>query len=172
MGMGELFGKAVKTTGDAKRESGENITWADVDYDTLRSSRLSHPSITGWDMRGRDDTANIKVNDSKGGVGGWVFPSTLEVRQSLKSAGDAVESIRNVVDPYTGFSEAFRSNESTPLPHVVEMKQSGALGPMLGSSFSPVSQARDLGKEDNTTEYMGRPLSDDDDDSPRVGQIL
>jgi hypothetical protein len=51
------------------------------------------------------------------------------------------------------------------------MEQSGVLGPMLGSSFSPVSQARDLGKEENVTEYMGRPLSDDDDDKPRVGQI-
>ena len=171
MGLGELFGKAVKTTGDAKRESGENITWADVDYDTLRTGRMSRPDVRSWDMSGRDDSANIKVNDSKGGVGGWFFPSTLEVRQSLKSAGDAVESIRNVIDPYTGFSEAIRSNESTSLPSVVSMEQSGALGPMLGSSFSPISQARDLGKEDNVTEYMGKPLSDDDDDSPKVGQI-
>ena len=166
MGFGDLFKKAVKTTGDAKRESGENITWADVDYDKLRASRLSNPNITSWDARPRaggtsaaHQATNIKVNDSKGGVGGWVFPSTLEVRQSLKSAGDAVESIRNVIDPYTGFSEAFMSNQSTPLPSSQR-------------SVSPISQARDSFKEDNTTEYMGRPLSDDDDDSPNVGQIL
>ena len=157
--MGDLFRMAIKRTGDAQRESGENITWRDVDYDKLRSSRLSNPNITGWDMRGRDDNANIGVNDSKGGVGGWVFPSTLEVRQSLKSAGDAVESIRNVIDPYTGFSEAFMSNQPTPLPSSQR-------------SVSPISQARDSSQEDSTTQYMGRPLSDDDDNSPRVGQIL
>ena len=165
--MGDLLKAFMpKRTGDAKRESGENITWRDVDYDKLRSSRLSNPNITGWDMRGRDDNANIGVNDSKGGTGGMFFPSTEEVRQSLRPIA---ESVRNVIDPYTGFSEAFMSNEST-LPHVVEMEQSGMLGPMLARSVSPVSQARDFGKEDNTTEYMGRPLSDDDD-NPRVGQI-
>ena len=166
MCFGDLFKKAVKTTGDAKRESGEAITWADVDYDKLRASRLSNPNITSWDARPRaggtsaaHQATNIKVNDSKGGVGGWVFPSTLEVRQSLKSAGDAVESIRNVIDPYTGFSEAFMSNQSTPLPSSQR-------------SVSPISQARDSFKEDSATQYMGRPLSDDDDNSPKVGQIL
>ena len=159
--MGDLFGKAIKTTGNAKRESGEDITWKDVDYDKLRAGRISRPGgirLKSWDMRDRDDSANIGVNDSKGGVGGMLFPSTEEVRQSLNSAGDAVESIRNVIDPYTGFSEAFMSNQSTPLPS-------------SQGSVSPISQARDFAKEDNTTEYMGRPLSDDDD-SPNVGQIL
>ena len=163
MGFGDLFKKAVKTTGDAKRESGEAITWADVDYDKLRASRLSNPNITSWDARPRaggtsaaHQATNIKVNDSKGGVGGWVFPSTSEVRQSLRPV---VEAVSNVIDPYTGFSEAFMSNQSTPLPSSQR-------------SVSPVSQARDLGKEDNVTEYMGRPLSDDDDNSPKVGQIL
>ena len=151
--MGDLF----KTTCGAKRESGENITWRDVDYDKLRSSRLSNPNITGWDMRGRDDSANIGVNDSKGGVGGFFFPSTSEVRQSLKSAGDAVESIRNAIDPYTGFSEAFMENQPTSLPSSQR-------------SVSPISQARDA-QEDNTTKYMGRPLPDDDDNQPSVGQI-
>ena len=153
--MGELFSKMLKTTGDAKRESGENITWRDVDYDKLRSSRISNPNITGWDFPSRDDNASIKVNDSKGGVGGFVYPSTEEVRQSLRPV---VESIRNTIDPYTGFSEAFMSNQPTPLPSSQR-------------SASPISQARDS-QADNTTEYMGRPLSDDDDDSPRVGQIL
>jgi|10_taG_2_1085330.scaffolds.fasta_scaffold13443_2 hypothetical protein len=153
--MGELFSKMLKTTGDAKRESGENITWRDVDYDKLRSSRISNPNITGWDFPSRDDNASIKVNDSKGGVGGFVYPSTEEVRQSLRPV---VESIRNTIDPYTGFSEAFMSNQPTPLPSSQR-------------SVSPISQARDS-QADNTTEYMGRPLSDDDDDSPRVGQIL
>ena len=153
--MGELFSKMLKTTGDAKRESGENITWRDVDYDKLRSSRISNPNITGWDFPSRDDNASIKVNDSKGGVGGFVYPSTEEVRQSLRPV---VESIRNTIDPYTGFSEAFMSNQPTPLPSSQR-------------SVSPISQARDS-QADNTTEYMGRPLSDDDDDSQRVGQIL
>ena len=156
MGFGDLLKQAVKRTGDATRESGENITWADVDYDKLRSSRLSNPNITGWDMRGRDDSANIGVNDSKGGVGGMFFPSTQEVRQSLRPIA---ESVRNVIDPYTGFSEAFMSNQSTPLPSSQR-------------SVSPISQARDSSQEDSTTQYMGRPLSDDDDNSPRVGQIL
>ena len=166
MGFGDLFKKAVKTTGDAKRESGEAITWADVDYDKLRSSRLSNPNITGWDMRGRDDNANIGVNDSKGGVGGMFFPSTEEVRQSLRPIAEAAESVRNAIDPYTGFSEAFRSNQPTP------MSSQPTLLPSSQGSVSPISQARDSLQEDSTTQYMGRPLSDDDDNSPKVGQIL
>ena len=51
------------------------------------------------------------------------------------------------------------SNQSTPLPSSQR-------------SVSPISQARDSFKEDSATQYMGRPLSDDDDDSPKVGQIL
>jgi len=102
--MGDMMSAFMpKRTGDAQRESGENITWRDVDYDKLRSSRLSNPNI-----------------------------------------------------------EAFMSNQPTP--------QSTPL-PSSQRSVSPISQARDFAKEDNTTEYMGRPLSDDDD-SPNVGQIL
>ena len=159
MGMGELLGKAVKSTGDAKRESGENITWRDVDYDELRSSRMSNPNVTSWDMRSRDDNANVRVNDSKGGVGGWVHPSTEEVRRSLRPV---VETVKNVIDPYTGFSQAFMDS---PLP--------SADTPLPSSqrSVSPISQARDSFQEDNVTEYMGRPLGDDDD-QPKVGQIL
>ena len=74
--MGDLFSQMIKTTGDAERESGEPITWGEVDYDKLRSSRISNPSVTSWDAPNRDDNANIKVNDSKGGVGGMIFPST------------------------------------------------------------------------------------------------
>ena len=162
MGFGDLLKQAIKTTGDAKRESGEDITWADVDYDKLRSSRLSNPNITSWSARPRDGgtnaehlATNIKVNDSKGGVGGWVHPSTEEVRQSLRTVD--VPQTNYHIDPYTGFSEAFMSNEMTYLPS-------------SQGSVSPVSQARDS-QEDNVTEYMERPLSDDDDDNPRVGQI-
>jgi len=157
MGFGDLLKKAIMTTGNALRESGEEITWKDVDYDKLRSSRISRPNITGWDFPSRDDNASIKVNDSKGGVGGWVHPSTLEVRQALNKIVAPQQSLYSI-DPYVGFSEAFMSNEMTSLPS-------------SQSSVSPVSQARDS-QEDNVTEYMGRPLSDDDDDSPRVGQIL
>ena len=155
-----------KRTGDAKRESGENITWRDVDYDKLRAGRISRPGgirLKSWDMRGRDDNANIGVNDSKGGVGGMFFPSTEEVRQSLRPIAEAAESVRNAIDPYTGFSEAFMSNQPTP--------QSTPL-PSSQRSVSPISQARDSSQEDSTTQYMGRPLSDDDDNSPKVGQIL
>ena len=78
------------------------------------------------------------------------------MRQSLRPV---VEAVSNVIDPYTGFSEAFMSNQSTPLPSSQR-------------SVSPISQARDSLQEDSTTQYMGRPLSDDDDNSPKVGQIL
>ena len=163
MGFGDLLKQAIKTTGDALRESGENITWADIDYDKLRASRLSNPNITSWSARPRDGgtnaehlATNIKVNDSKGGVGGWVHPSTEEVRQALNKIVAPQQSLYSI-DPYVGFSEAFMSNEMTYLPS-------------SQSSVSPVSQARDS-QEDNVTEYMGRPLSDDDDDNPRVGQI-
>ncbi len=164
--MGDLFSKMMKTTGDATRESGENITWGDVDYDKLRSSRISNPNITGWDHPNRDNNASIKVNDSKGGVGGFVHPSTNEVRQSLRPVVETIMNIGNTIDPYTGFSEAFMSNKPTP------MSSQPTLLPSSQGSVSPISQARDSFQEDNVTEYMGRPLSDDDDDSPRVGQIL
>ena len=153
--MGELFGQMTKTTGTAKRESGEDITWKDVDYDKLQASRVSNPNITSWSRTSRDDSANIAVNDSKGGVGGWIHPSTEEVRKSLRTVD--VPQTNYYIDPYTGFSEAFMANEMTYLPS-------------SQGSVSPVSQARDS-QEDNVTEYMGRPLSDDDDDNPRVGQI-
>ena len=55
------------------------------------------------------------------------------------------------------------SNQPTP--------QSTPL-PSSQRSVSPISQARDSSQEDSTTQYMGRPLSDDDDNSPKVGQIL
>ena len=157
--MSQFFGQATRTTGYATKESGEDITWADVDYDKLRSSRMSKPNITSWDMKSgaRDDNDNIGVNDSKGGAGGLFFPSTEEVRQALRPVD--VPQTSHYIDPYTGFSEAFMSNQLTPLPSSQR-------------SVSPISQARDSLKEDTATEYMGRPLSDDDDDSPRVGQIL
>jgi len=167
--MGDLFKLAIKTTGDAKRKSGEDITWKDVDYDKLHASRNARPGTRSWNMtRGAaaGDDDRVKVNDSKGGLGSMVFPSTSEVRQSLKSAGDVVESIRNTIDPYTGFSEAFRSNQPTP------MSSQPTPLPSSQGSVSPISQARDSFQEDNVTEYMGRPLSDDDDNSPKVGQIL
>jgi hypothetical protein len=163
--MGDIFGqlmpKITKETGHATRESGEEITWKDVDYDKLKSLRESNPQINSWDMREgeaagwRSDNNRIPVNDSKGGVGMQIHPTTSEVRQSLRT--DVTPQTNYYIDPYTGFSEAFMANQSTPLPS-------------SQGSVSPVSQARDS-QEDNVTEYMGRPLSDDDDNNPRVGQI-
>ena len=159
MGFGALLEEAIKTTGDAKRESGEDITWADVDYDRLRSSRLSHPGVTSWDrsMSGRDDNTNIKVNDSKGGVGGWVYPSTEEVRQSLR----AIEApqANYYIDPYVGFSEASMGSQPPP---------------PLASSQASTSPISGIGRTsgENTTQYMGRPMQDDDDNQGKVGQIL
>ena len=157
--MGDFMKMAIQNTGDAKRESGEYITWKDIDYDKLHASRNARPGTRSWNMtRGAaaGDDDRVRVNDSKGGLGGLVFPSTAEVRQSLRPV---VEAVSNVIDPYTGFSEAFMSNQSTPLPSSQR-------------SVSPISQARDSLQEDSTTQYMGRPLSDDDDNSPKVGQIL
>ena len=167
MGFGALLEEAIKTTGDAKRESGEDITWADVDYDKLRSSRLSHPGVTSWDrsMSGRDDNTNIKVNDSKGGVGGLLYPSTEEVRQSLR-AEEVRQSLRAIeapqanyyIDPYVGFSEASMGSQPPP---------------PLASSQASTSPISGIGRTsgENTTQYMGRPMQDDDDNQAKVGQI-
>ena len=167
--MGDIFRqmipKITKETGKATRKSGEEITWKDVDYDKLKALRQSSPRVTSWDVREgegagwRSDNNRIPVNDSKGGVGMQIHPTTSEVRRALRPIAQAAESIRNAIDPYTGFSEAFMSNQSTPLPSSQR-------------SVSPISQARDSSQEDSTTQYMGRPLSDDDDNSPKVGQIL
>jgi hypothetical protein len=160
--MGDLFDKMIKTTGDATRESGENITWRDVDYDKLRSSRISNPNITGWDVSNRDNNASLKVNDSKGGVGGFVHPSTNEVRQSLRPVVETIRDIGNVIDPYTGFSDAFMSKEVRQTQPLVSSQK----------SVSPISQANDSLNEDNITAAIGQPLPDDDDNKPKVGQIL
>ena len=157
--MGDFIGKIIKSTGNATRESGEDIYWRDVDYDKLKSLRESHPQVNSWSVqegyRNNNNDSGIQVNDSKGGIGGLFHPSTSQVRQSLRTVD--VPQTNYHIDPYTGFSEAFMANQSTPLPS-------------SQGSVSPVSQARDS-QEDNVTEYMGRPLSDDDDDNPRVGQI-
>jgi hypothetical protein len=160
--MGDLFDKMIKTTGDATRESGEDITWRDVDYDKLRSSRISNPNITGWDVSNRDDNASLKVNDSKGGVGGFVHPSTNEVRQSLRPVVETIRDIGNVIDPYTGFSDAFLSKEVRPQQPLVSSQE----------SISPISQTNDSSNSDKITAAMSQPFSDDDNNKQKVGQIL
>ena len=157
---GDIF-KAFMPTGEAKTESGESIYFRDVDQDKLNAGRQSKFPASGFSMipgEGASGDAIIPVNDSKGGVGNIFFPSTSLVRESLRP----VETVKNTIDPYTGFSEAFIDNRlpsaDTPLPSSQR-------------SVSPISQARDSFQEDNVTEYMGRPLGDDDD-QPKVGQIL
>jgi len=151
---GDLF-TAFMPTGEAKTESGESIYFRDVDQDKLNAGR--HDKFPGFSMSSSGDASDdslVPVNDSKGGVGNIFFPSTSLVRESLRP----IETVNNTIDPYIGFSEAFMANQPTPLPS-------------SQGSVSPISQARDS-QADNTTEYMGRPLSDDDDnDTPRVGQI-
>jgi hypothetical protein len=155
---GDIF-KAFMPTGEAKTESGESIYFRDVDQDKLNSGRQD--KFPGFSMSSSGDASDdslVPVNDSKGGVGNIFFPSTSLVRESLRP----VETVKNTIDPYTGFSEAFMDS---PLP--------SADTPLPSSqrSVSPISQARDSFQEDNVTEYMGRPLGDDDD-QPKVGQNL
>jgi hypothetical protein len=162
--MGDLFSQMIKTTGDAERESGEPITWGEVDYDKLRSSRISNPSVTSWDAPNRDDNASIKVNDSKGGVGGMIFPSTSEVRQSLLAD---IPKTSYSIDPYTGFSDAFMSQEIRQQPSSSETFASPISQPLPSSSSSGFDgQNTDLGN-------VAYPDSEENDKkNNNVGQIL
>ena len=172
--MGDIFGqlmpKITEETGHATRESGEEITWKDVDYDKLKSIRESSPQVNSWDMREgegagwRSDNNRIPVNDSKGGVGGMIFPSTSEVRQSLLAD---IPKTSYSIDPYTGFSDAFMSQEIRQQPSSSETSASPISQPLPSSSSSGFGgQNTDLGN-------VAYPDSEENDKkNNNVGQIL
>ena len=146
MGMGDLFRKAAVPEGYAKRESGEDIYWKDVDINKLQASRISNPNITNWSVNPSGDD-RIPVTNSKGAIGGMVHPSTQEVRNALK--------VTTPTQPqYTsGFSQAVTETpQSLPDPGFYE-------APILEDSY-----------DWNPSQYwMGKPASDDD--QSQVGQI-
>ena len=146
MGMGDLFRKAATPEGYAKRESGEDIYWKDVDINQLQASRISNPNITNWSVNPSGDD-RIPVTNSKGAIGGMIHPSTQEVRNALK--------VTTPTQPqYTsGFSQSVTETpQVSPDPGFYET-------PILEDSY-----------DWNPSQYwMGKPASDDDES--QVGQI-
>jgi len=148
MGMGDLFRKAATPEGYAKRESGEDIYWKDVDINKLQASRISNPNITNWSVNPSGDD-RIPVTNSKGAIGGMIHPSTQEVRNALK--------VTTPTQPqYTsGFSQ---SAVVAPVPSSQALSD-----PMPQEVVAPVLQ--------ESSGWLGKPASDDDDDQSPVGQI-
>ena len=147
MGMGDLFRKAATPEGYATRESGEVITQRDVDMARLHASRNARPDTRSWNMTFNDPEGRIPVTNSKGAMGGMVFPSTQEVRNALK--------VTTPTQPqYTsGFSQSVTETPQA-LPDPVQQA-----APILEGSYdwSPSQY------------WMGKPASDDDES--QVGQI-
>ena len=79
-GNPNLIEQMFHTDGYAKKESGEDIRWGDVDVDKLEASRERF----NWRVNSKDDNARVAVNNSKGAMGCRLHPSTPEVRQALK----------------------------------------------------------------------------------------
>jgi hypothetical protein len=151
MGMGDLFKKAAMHDGVAKRESGEDIYWKDVDINKLQASRVSNPLITSWTPNNPSGT--IPVNNSKGAIGGMVHPSTVEVRNALKTT----TPIPSQPQYTSGFSQSL-ADVSTPSSQVLS---------------NPVQQEVPILEESynwNPSQYwLGKGRSDDE--SSQVGQI-
>ena len=170
--MGDIFSLmegVEKSTGNATRESGEDITWSDVNYDQLKSLRESTPGITSWSVSERNNNDSILVNDNnsnsgKGGIFGSVHPSTSQVRESLITAPP---SGQYKIDPYTGFSDAFMSQEIRQQPSSSETSASPISQPLPSSSSS--------GFDGQNTDWgnVAYPDSEENDKkNNNVGQIL
>jgi|7_EtaG_2_1085326.scaffolds.fasta_scaffold26884_6 hypothetical protein len=159
MGLGNLFHKVTVPEGYAKRESGEDIYWKDVDINKLQASRISNPNITNWSINPSGDD-RIPVTNSKGAVGGFVHPSTEEVRASLK--------VPILPQPqYTsGFSQSLTGEEYVNKRGDVSTPSSQVLS-------NPVQQEVPILEESynwNPSQYwLGKRASDDE--SSQVGQI-
>ena len=147
MGFGDLFRKATVPEGYATRESGEEILQSDVDMARLHASRNARPDTRSWNMTFNDPGGRIPVTNSKGAMGGMVFPSTQEVRNALK--------VTTPTQPqYTsGFSQSVTETPQA-LPDPVQQAS-----PILEGSYdwSPSQY------------WMGKRASDDDES--QVGQI-
>ena len=166
MGFGDLFRKTTTPEGYATRESGEEILQSDVDMARLHASRNARPDTRSWNMTFNDPSGRIPVTNSKGAMGGMVFPSTQEVRNALK--------VTTPTQPqYTsGFSQ---SAVVTPVPssQVLSDPMPQEVVTPLATAFlpTPVSQESSGWLDLNVPSlFVGKPASDDDDQSS-VGQI-
>ena len=168
MGMGDLFRKAATPEGYATRESGEEILQSDVDMARLHASRNARPDTRSWNMTFNDPSGRIPVTNSKGAMGGMVFPSTSLVRSSLKQVDTGM------LEPQyaSGFSQ---SAVVTPVPssQVLSDPMPQEVVTPLATAFlpTPVSQESSGWLDLNVPSlFVGKPASDDDDQSS-VGQI-
>ena len=139
-------------TGTAKHESGEDIYFREVDQEKLHAGRQN--KFPGWSitpgLAGASGDAQIPVNNSKGGVGSLLFPSTSLVRSSLKQVDTGMPEPQYA----SGFSQ---SAVETPVP-----SSQGLSDPMPQEVVTPVLQ--------ESYGWLGKPASDDDNQS-NVGQI-
>ena len=158
--MGNLLNKMNHQTGYAERESGEGISFGEVDMAKLRASRIRNPNVTDWNFAPTDPNAMVPVNNSKGAVGGFVHPSTEEVRASLK--------VPILPQPqYTsGFSQSLTDEEYANKRGDVSTLSSQVLS-------NPVQRSTPILEDSYTWNpsryWLGKRASDDD--QSQVGQI-
>ena len=105
--MGAGLMKGMIPTGNAKRETGEDISFKEVDMEKLRAATLEGRSgDISWDIK--DENEPIKVHDNKSpGSALFGLPTTEHVRSSLLPS-----RVPNPVDPFIGFSDAFKSGDA------------------------------------------------------------
>ena len=105
--MGAGLMKGMIPTGNAKRETGEDISFREVDMEKLRAATLEGRSgDISWDIKDENDP--IKVHDNKSPMSTiFGLPTTEHVRSSLLPS-----RVPNPVDPFTGFSDAFKSGDA------------------------------------------------------------
>jgi hypothetical protein len=158
--MGNLLNKMSHQTGYAERESGEGISFGEVDMAKLRASRIRNPNVADWNFAPTDPNAMVPVNNSKGAVGGFVHPSTDEVREALRV------SILPQPQYTSGFSQSLTDEEYVN-------KRGDMSTPSSQVLSNPVQQEVPILEESynwNPSQYwLGKGRSDDE--SSQVGQI-
>ena len=113
--MGAGLWDSMIPTGNAKRETGEDISYKEVDMEKLRLASKPAGGDISWDIKDENDP--IKVHDGKSGPRLWGLPTTEHVRSSLLPSQVQVSA---PVDFNAGFSGAFLDGTKEPTSSFVD----------------------------------------------------
>ena len=156
MGGFEKMFETMKPTGNATRETGEEISWRDVDREKLTAAAAPAGGSISFNVS--DERAPIPVHDGKS-PRLWGLHTTKHVRSSLiPQPSQPVSS----VDYNAGFSEAFkRGTVSTALtaPSFTDNFRASWSNPVESTAVS-------------APEILGGVRGSGSDDTNNVGQIL
>ena len=151
MGGFEQMFATMKPTGNAMRETGEEISWGDVDREKLTAAAAPAGGSISFNVT--DERAPIPVHDGKS-PRLWGLPTTEHVRSSLIPRPSQPVS---TVDYNAGFSDAFRQG-------IVSSGGSNSLGTTLVRPEQSTAVS--------APEILGGVRGSGSDDTNNVGQIL